>query len=70
MRRYLEIADVGTLYIAPGAPWENGYAESFHGKLRDELLNAESFADLREAKALAETWRRDYNQRRPHSALG
>jgi transposase InsO family protein len=70
MRRYLELAQVGTLYIEPGAPWENGYAESFHGKLRDELLNAELFADLREAKTLAESWRREYNQRRPHSALG
>lgn len=69
LRRYLEVARVGTLYIEPGAPWENGYAESFHGKLRDELLNAEIFSDLREAKALAENWRRDYNQRRPHSAL-
>lgn len=70
LRGYLEVATVETLYIQPGAPWENGYAESFHGKLRDELLNAELFADLREAKALADGWRRDYNQRRPHSALG
>ena len=70
LRDYLETAGVGTLYIEPGAPWENGYAESFNGKLRDELLNAELFADLREAKALGEGWRRDYNQRRPHSALG
>ena len=52
------------------APWQNGYAESFHGKLRDELLNAELFADLREAKALAAAWHNDYNHRRPHSALG
>ncbi len=70
MRRYLETAAVDTLYIKPGAPWENGYAESFHGKLRDELLNAELFADLREAKALAAAWQNDYNHRRPHSALG
>jgi transposase InsO family protein len=70
MRRYLETAEVGTLYIKPGAPWENGYAESFHGKLRDELLNAELFADLREAQALAAAWQSDYNHRRPHSALG
>jgi len=46
MRKYLETAGVGTLYIEPGAPWENGYAESFHGRLRDELLNAEDFADI------------------------
>ena len=70
MRKYLESAGVGTLYIKPGAPWENGYAESFHGRLRDELLNAEDFADLREAKALGASWQNDYNHRRPHSSLG
>jgi transposase InsO family protein len=69
MRRYLETAGVGTLYIEPGAPWENGYAESFHGRLRDELLNAEDFADLRETKVLGAAWRNDYNHRRPHSSL-
>jgi putative transposase len=69
MRRYLDVSGIGTLYIEPGAPWENGYAESFHGRLRDELLNAEDFADLREAKALAALWRNDYNHRRPHSSL-
>ena len=70
MRRYLHTAAVGTLYIEPGAPWENGFAESFFSRLRDELLNTELFADLREAKALAAAWRREYNHRRPHSALG
>jgi putative transposase len=70
IREWLELANVQTLYIAPGSPWENGYAESFHGRLRDELLNAEEFADLREAKALAERWRNEYNHRRPHSSLG
>lgn len=69
MRGYLEKASIGTLYIEPGSPWENGYAESFHGKLRDELLNAELFVDLREAKALAASWQSDYNHRRPHSSL-
>jgi transposase InsO family protein len=69
MRRYLEIAGTGTLYIEPGAPWENGYAESFHGRLRDELLDRELFADLRHAKALAAQWQNDYNHRRPHSSL-
>ncbi len=63
-------ADVGTLYIAPGSPGQNGYAESFHSKLRDELLDAELFADLAEAKALAANWKNDYNHRRPHSSLG
>ncbi|MCC6319900.1 MAG: transposase [Phycisphaerales bacterium] len=56
--------------MPPASPWENGYAESFHSRLRDELLNAEAFADVREAKALAATWRHGYNHRRPHSALG
>jgi transposase InsO family protein len=69
LRSYLEAAQAGTLYIAPGAPWENGYNESFNGKLRDELLNAESFADLREAKALGARWQSDYNHHRPHSSL-
>ncbi len=69
MRRYLETAGARPLYIEPGAPWENGYAESFHGRLRDELLNAEDFVDLREAKVLGAEWRNDYNHRRPHSSL-
>jgi putative transposase len=68
--RLAEITGVGMLYIAPGSPWENGYAESFHGRLRDELLNAEVFDGLHDAKALAASWRNDYNHRRPHSSLG
>ncbi|MFC3303913.1 IS3 family transposase [Parvularcula lutaonensis] len=65
------IAKVGakTLFIEPGSPWENGYNESFNGKLRDELLNVELFNDLREAKVLIERWRRHYNTIRPHTAL-
>lgn len=70
LRQWLERASVGTLYIEPGAPWENGYAEAFHGRLRDELLNAEEFTGVREAKALARAWKEDYNWHRPHSALG
>jgi putative transposase len=70
IRSWLTQAGVGTLYVKPGAPWENGYAESFHARLRDELLNAESFTNLREAKALGERWRREYNEVRPHSSLG
>ena len=70
IRRLLDQAGIETLYIEPGAPWQNGYAESFVGRLRDELLNAEQFADLREAKALSAMWRNDYNHRRPHSSLG
>jgi putative transposase len=61
---------VQSLYIAPGAPWENGYAESFHSRLRDEFLNVHEFADLREARTLTNAWQEDYNHRRPHSSLG
>ena len=57
------------MFIAPGSPWENGYIESFNGKLRDELLNREVFTTLEEARVLIEQWRREYNQVRPHSAL-
>ena len=63
-------AGLETLYIEPGAPWENGYAESFNSKVRDELLNAEEFASLLEAQVLAKEWQRDYNHVRPHSSLG
>jgi transposase InsO family protein len=70
IRAWLKRAGVTTLYIEPGAPWENGYAESFNSKVRDELLNVEEFASLLEAQVLAKEWRRAYNQERPHSALG
>ena len=66
---WLKAVGVKTLYIEPGSPWENGYVESFNGKLRDELLNVEVFDTLWEAKVLAERWRREYNQKRPHSSL-
>lgn len=68
--RWLERAEVETLYVEPGAPWENGYAEAFQSRLRDEFLNAEEFGSVREARALAEEWKRHYNHERPHSALG
>ena len=55
-----------TLFIEPGSPWENGYIESFNGKLRDELLNREVFTTLIEAKVLIENWRQEYNTARPH----
>lgn len=61
---------VKTLYIEPGSPWENGYIESFNGKLRDEMLDGEIFYTLREAKVLIERWRMHYNTARPHSSLG
>jgi len=70
VRRWLNRVGVKTLFIEPGSPWENGYIESFNGKLRDELLNREIFTTLTEAKVLIEQWRREYNQVRPHSSLG
>ena len=70
IRRWLGRLGVKTLFIEPGSPWENGYVESFNGKLRDELLNREVFYNLVEAKALIEQWRKEYNQLRPHSSLG
>ena len=70
VRRWLGRVGVETLYIEPGSPWENGYNESFNGKLRDELLNGEIFYSLAEAAVLVEQWRREYNTVRPHSACG
>ncbi len=70
VRKWLNRLGVKTLFIEPGSPWENGYIESFNGKLRDELLNREIFTTLEEAKVLIEQWKRDYNQVRPHSSLG
>jgi putative transposase len=68
----LWLKTVGTqpLFIEPGSPWENGYCESFNGKLRDECLNGEIFYSLREAQVGIEMWRKHYNTKRPHSALG
>jgi len=70
VRDWLGRVGVKTLYIEPGSPWENGYVESFHGKLADELLEREVFDTLHEAKVLVERWRHHYNTVRPHSALG
>jgi putative transposase len=70
VRAWLEKLQVQTLFIEPGSPWENGYIESFNGKLRDELLNGEIFETLYEAKVLIESWRLEYNSFRPHSSLG
>lgn len=68
--RWLKRLGVQTQFIMPGSPWENGYNESFNGKLRDELLNGEIFYSLREAQIVIENWRREYNTFRPHSSLG
>jgi putative transposase len=68
VRKWLQRLEVKTLFIEPGSPWENGYIESFNGKMRDELLDRELFPTLEEAKVLINQWRREYNQIRPHSA--
>jgi putative transposase len=70
LRKWLAKVGTGTLYIEPGSPWENGYCESFNGKLRDECLNGEIFYSLKEAQVVIEKWRVLYNTKRPHSALG
>jgi len=70
LRAWLGRLGTKTLYIQPGSPWENGYCESFNGKLRNELLNGELFYTLREAQVRIEQWRGHYNRDRPHSALG
>ncbi len=67
---WLAPLEVDTLYIEPGSPWQNGYAESFHSRLRDELLNLEELDSVRHARADASAWREDYNGYRPHSSLG
>ena len=66
------IAAIGAkmAYIEPGSPWENGNCESFNGRFRDELLNGEIFYSLREAQIIIEEWRKHYNTKTPHSALG
>lgn len=70
VRTWLARVGAKTLYIEPGSPWENGYNESFNGKLRDELLNGEIFYSLKEAQIVIEQWRKHYNTYRPHSSLG
>jgi len=70
VKNWLKGNHVETLYIAPGSPWENGYIESFNGRLRDDLLNRELFYSVKEAKVMVESWRLEYNNHRPHSSLG
>jgi len=67
---WITLVGAKTAYIEPGSPWENGYCESFNSKLRDELLNGEIFYSLKEARIVIESWRRYYNEVRPHSSLG
>jgi transposase InsO family protein len=70
IQRWLAQVAVETLYIEPGSPWENGFAESFHSRLRDEFLALEQFESLVAARRLTAAWRADYNHHRPHSSLG
>lgn len=70
MKKWLKNANVETLYIAPGAPWQNGYAESFNSRLRDEFLEMNYFHTLSETKQLAAAWKEHYNEERPHTSLG
>ena len=69
LRGWLENLDVGALYIAPGSPWENAYAESFNSRFRDEFLALEVFDNLQAARKLTGFWRANYNEHRPHSSL-
>lgn len=70
VQAWLAQAGVTTYYVEPGSPWQNPFAESFHGKFRDECLNMETFTSLAEAQVVIEAWRQDYNEERPHSRLG
>ena len=69
VREWLGKLEVGTLYIEPGSPWENGYGESFNGKVRDEFLNLEQFDTVLETRVLADRFKKHYNTARPHSSL-
>jgi len=70
VKGWVKAVGAKTAYIEPGSPWENGYCESFNGRMRDELLNDEIFYSLHEAQIIIEQWRCHYNTKRPHSALG
>ena len=70
LRNWFKPLNIFPLYITPGSPWENGYIESFNGRLRGELLNGELFYTLKEAQIIIEKWRKEYNTIRPHSSLG
>lgn len=70
IQRWLEQLSIGALYIEPGSPWQNGYAESFHSRLRDEFLETEEFESPAAARKLTAAWREDCNHHRPHGSLG
>jgi len=69
LRDWIRAVGAKTAYIEPGSPWENGYCESFNGRMRDELLNGEIFYSLREAQIIIERWKNHYNTKRAHSAI-
>ena len=69
LKDWCEFSKTGTAYIDPGSPWQNPFVESFHSRVRDELLDVEEFACLAEARVVIEDWREDYNRHRPHSSL-
>ena len=69
VRDFLSAVDVGSYFIEPGSPWQNGYVESFNARLRDECLGCEEFTTVQEARVVIEHWRQSYNHRRPHSSL-
>ena len=70
LKDWCRFSKTGTAYIDPGSPWQNPYVESFHSRVRDELLDVEEFSCLAEARVVIEDWREDYNRHRPHSSLG
>jgi putative transposase len=70
LRDWCQYSRTGTAYIEPGSPWQNPFVESFHSRVRDELLDVEEFACLAEARVVIGDWRDDYNHHRPHSSLG
>ena len=70
VKGWVKAVGAKTAYIEPGSPWENGYCESFNGRMRDELLNGKIFYSLHEAQIIIERWRNHYTVKRPHSALG
>ncbi|MCC6545658.1 transposase family protein [Candidatus Sumerlaeota bacterium] len=70
LRGFLKESNIGTLYIEPGSPWQNGFAESFNARVKDELIGVELFTSMKEAEVVGGDWREAYNNRRPHSALG
>lgn len=70
LRDWCTLSGTGTAFIEPGSPWQNPFVESFHSRVRDELLDIEEFSCLTEARVVIGDWQEDYNRRRPHSALG